>query len=579
MRVLLLHPEDSPLDGPWATRRWDLIVDLGRSSKFSEMRWSQSCGSAVLRAEQFWQGIEDVRRVREILGAGRGRVIDEEGIDWWDLTSLLVVPELLSVLALERLAREIPPSAELWATRSGWPANIVAFLMGRPALGFDRGRIANLAKRVGRYAGIARRFTSAQIREILLDKYDSGYRWRRRFRRAPRPLSAPVVLLPSAYGNVSRAASSYAQLLPQQSFLMVATRQSAKKFAAPANVEVRDLAAYAGAAASGAEAGELTAKWTALRKELDSVGGLHMLGQAGILDSMAAWLGDGVLARNAWRAVLEREPVRAVLCGDDSNLYTRLPVHLAARRGIPSVDFHHGAFDGRYLLKELPSDLYLAKNDMEKDYLVRVCGLAEERIVIGSAGHAAAKELPDSKKKSIIFFSEPYESAGMRGEEVYREIVPELCRVARENGKEVMVKLHAFESRGQRGRMLDEMLSANDRRLVSVIDGPMNRDLLSAAWCGVTVESTAAVDCLQAGVECFVCGWLRLSPFEYVRQYARFGIGEVLEGVEELGEIPGRLAREKKKTAPNLSPPVDAATLSEWLATGAAGRAGVRSAS
>ena len=111
---------------------------------------------------------------------------------------------------------------------------------------------------------------------------------------------------------------------------------------------------------------------------------LAVLWQAGVLGRFPGWLRDGLGARNAWREVLEREPVCGVLCGDDSNIYTRLPVLLAARRRIATVDFHHGAFDGRYLLKDLPCDVYLAKNEMERDYLLRVCGLTPDKVVIGS---------------------------------------------------------------------------------------------------------------------------------------------------------------------------------------------------
>jgi hypothetical protein len=42
----------------------------------------------------------DVKHVRAIFSAGRGRLIDEEGIDWWDLMSLLVAPYALTLRAL-----------------------------------------------------------------------------------------------------------------------------------------------------------------------------------------------------------------------------------------------------------------------------------------------------------------------------------------------------------------------------------------------------------------------------------------------------------------------------------------------
>jgi hypothetical protein len=582
MRVLLLHPDDSPLRGPWAQRSWDLIVDMGKSSPFSEARWAGKCDSPVLRSDSFRLGIEDVKQVRTIFSALRGCLIDEAGIDWWDIASLLVVPEALTALALLRVASEINPLSELWATRAGWPGSVIGTSFGRPVRTFEGGSLARSATRVLHYAGLVRRFPMAQIKEIFLDKYDSGYHWRARFVSRPRNCESPVVLVPSAYGNVSHMANAYARMLPQQPFLMVATRQSAKQFAPAANVHVQDLAAYAKGGVSAAEIASLTAKWFELRADLRSTPLIKILDQAGLLVSFPRWLRDGLCARDAWSAVIEHEPVQAVLCGDDSNLYTRLPVLLAARKEIPIVDFHHGAFDGRYLLKDLPSDVYLAKNEMERDYLTRVCGLPDDRIMIGAPGNACAADgLHKSKETSVVFFSEPYESAGMRGEEVYAEILPALCRVAREGRRDVIMKLHPFESRAQRCRMLAEILAPEDLELVTVLDGPLGSEILSKAWFGVTVESTVVVDCLQAGVCCFLCGWLRLSPFGYVQQYARFGIGEILQGPEQLSEIPKRLAgfHGRRPIMPSLAEVVDPAKLQAWLTTRMQERSGMRSAS
>ena len=51
------------------------------------------------------------------------------------------------------------------------------------------------------------------------------------------------------------------------------------------------------------------------------------------------------------------------------------------------------------------------------------------------------------------------------------------------------------------------------------------------------------LDCLRHDVPCFLIGWLTLSPYGYTEQYARFGVGEVLGGVNEIGEIPERIAK------------------------------------
>ena len=74
----------------------------------------------------------------------------------------------------------------------------------------------------------------------------------------------------------------------------------------------------------------------------------------------------------------------AVMCGDDSNPSTRLPVMLGRQQSIPTLDFHHGAMDGRFILKQLSSDLYLAKGEMERDYLLKICGLPADRVSPGS---------------------------------------------------------------------------------------------------------------------------------------------------------------------------------------------------
>jgi hypothetical protein len=530
-------------------------------------------GCAVLRAESFRQGIADVKRVRQIFSAVRGRLLDEEGIDWWDLTSLLVVPEALALLALERVAAEMRSSAELWSTRPGWPASAVAALAARPLRSFEGSRGARWAASAMYYAGLVRRFSAAQIKEIFLDKYDSGYQWRSHFTSRPNRSAEPVVLLPSAYGNASRMGAAYAQLLPQQSFLMVATRQSARRFTPPANVQVQDLAAYAKVETDSAEMTSLINRWFEVKADLASSSELRSLDEAGVLESFPDWIRNGIAARNAWRQVIEREPVCAVLCGDDSNLYTRLPVLLAARREIPTVDFHHGAFDGRYLLKDLPCDVYLAKNQMERDYLTRVCGLADGKIMIGAPLRQAraTTEAGRAQGASAIFFSEPYEAAGMRAEEVYREILPALCRVAGEHGRNVILKLHPFESRSERCRMLRDILSSEDFRLVSARDGPLTNELLSQAWFGITVESTTAMDCFECGVCCFLCAWLTLSPYEYVQQYARFGVGEMLQSAEQMREIPSRLEEfhKRRSGASSLSAPIDPAMLQRWLTLGA----------
>ena len=498
----------------------------------------------VLRSDTFHMGAEDLRRVRELLSSGRGLLLDEEGIDWWDLTSLLIVPEIEAVLTFQRVALEISPAAELWATRPGWLPSLLASLVGRPLQALAGKPLARVARWTRHYGDVFRRFSAGEIKQIVLDKYDSDYHWRSRFAPPPKPLTEPVVLLPSAYSNVSRMAAAYAGLLRSRQFLLVATRQSAMHFQRPPNVTVQELAAYAHTDATIQESTMVAEKWRKLKTELCTVREFETLSDAGVFNRFPKWFQDGLRARNAWREVIDRNPICGVLCGDDSNRYTRLPVLLAAQRKIPTVDFHHGALDGGYLLKDMPCDTYLAKNEMERDYLIRLCGISSGKISIGAPLPSHATLPPENDqlpKKSVILFSEPYENVGMRGEEVYAELLPPLCRLARETGHDVIIKLHPFESLSDRRRMVHACLSAGEREVAKLVAGPLSAQLLSRAWFGLTVESTTVMDCQLNGVPCFLCGWLSLSSYGYAQQYARFEVGKILASVNEIAEIPQRL--------------------------------------
>lgn len=551
MKTLLLHPEDSPRLGPWARERWDQIVDLGKSSEATAAAWQTLTGAPVLRLESFRRSLEDPRAAGEILRAGFGQLLDTCGLDWWELTSLFVHAELETALALRRLAASADLSGDLFSTRPDWPVNGFATLLGRTAESFSQTARGSVAGRLRRYKNAFSRLSHTQIVDVLWDKYDSSYALRSRIHKTPRRTSAPVVLLPSAYTNVSRMAAAYASLVPEQQFLLVATRRSGLQFEHPANVVAAELGAYAAAGKRDTETAALSRGWDTLRAQLRHTPELDLLDRCGVLDPFGKWFADGLAVRDAWRSVIERESVIAVLCGDDSNWYTRLPVVLARMRGQPTIDFHHGAFDGRYLLKRLPSDFYLAKSEMERDYLLRVCQLPSERVIVGSPAAPIPTDASNHQRTAttILFFSEPVESIGGRTEEIYRELLPALLRIADQHGRTLTVKLHPFENAKAQAKLLASVLGPEAASRVHIVSGPLSTDLLRTAWFGITVESTTVIDCTRQGVPCFLCEWLASTPFGYVEQYARFGIGRRLLSPSDLEQIPRILSE-----APEIPP-------------------------
>jgi hypothetical protein len=540
LRVLLVHPEDSLRVGPWHSSKWDLVVDLGRSSETTEQAWREIVGCPVFRLETLRRPIEDARATGEILRQGRGLLVDSDDLDWWELTGLFVHAEIETAMLLRRLVERVQFPRELFATRREWLIEAVAHLANARLNTF--GPAAGSNSRIRHYVNLFRKLPLGQITEIGLDKYDGGYAWRAATSARRAPSHEAQILLPSAYTNVSRMAAGYAKLLPERRFLLVATRRSGLEFEAPPNVKTAKLAAYAPRFSKiSDEQAALQRAWPILLAKLKAVPELETLSRLGILDRFPRWFQNGIRVRDAWKHVLDQESIAAVLCGDDSNWYTRLPVVLARRRSLPTVDFHHGAFDGRFLMKSLPSDLYLAKSEAERDYLISVCRLPQDRIVLGGppgmSKIAGANPRPRSAGQ-IVYFSEPYDVLGRRSEEVYRELLAPLCQLAEQHGTSLVLKLHPFESLHERRQLVERLLAPEVRSFVQFVNGPLTGELLRQTWFGITVESTTVVDCTHAGVPCFLCAWLGGSHFGYVQQFAHFGIGRLLGSAAEIPRIP-----------------------------------------
>src|SRR5438132_2196544 len=564
MRILLLHPDDSLENGP-CQQKWDQVIDLGKGGCDFYRRSTLQLGCQVIPLDSLRIGVEDFQWVREIFESGRNRLLDAEGLDWWELTAIFFHQQIELLGVLRRFAENLKSSDELYITRPGFYADALRFLL--------RDRLQVLSSRIEsnrsalRYVRSAARFPIAQLAEILWDKYDSNYFLRRRFTGGRKPSRNPVVLMPSAYVNVSRMAIAYASTVPEMDFLLVATRRSGWLAEPSANVTVAKLASYARYEAfSRRERDELSAQWRHVRTDLESIPEIGMLGRLGLLDSFPKLLRQGLAIREAWRQVFEIEPVKAVLCADDSNPYTRIPVLLARNRGIPAIACHHGALDGAHLFKRSHADVILAKGKMEQDYLVRVCGVPNVNVEIG----APADWSPTCVRRDgdsapfITFFSEPYEVASARVEEFYRDLLPRLADLALKAGRKLVVKLHPFESRRERQRLINRILTAEQQDVATVVSGALSEDLLQRTCAGIAVLSTADRECAVRGIPSFLCGWLEYSHYGYIEQFERFGVGQVLRSPEEIAEIPQLIRHYRQpEVSSNLWQPVTSARLQE----------------
>jgi len=545
MRVLFLHPEDVPWQGEWAGHRWDLIVDLGFASSYTYEEWSRRLGTRVIGICQFAGQQEGYRWIDDIFERGRGRLLDRMGIDWWEMLAMESHHDLRLLYLLNQLRPEIADdNIELTASRPHLFTRLLEQTLGVPVRCFQRASRGAISRAVHMLRS-ARKLRPAQIAEIAFDKWDPGYGLRRhvaKHRRAK--LVDPAVLLPSAYSNVTRSVLAYAAQLPHRRFLLATTRRSALPEHLPNNVAVTPLAAYVlHVGALQDEAAELRKAWEVFRSTMRSeVEEFRHAGNAGVWNYFPAHLEHGLHLREAWRHMLDREPITGVLCGDDLNYHTRLPLILAQRSHLNAVYCSHGALDGGFLSKMPLADSFLVKGEMESDYLQSARGIEPERIVVGAPGRNTFADSKDRSDEALVFFSQPYELEAGRVDQIYRELLPPLQSVARRSGHRLIVKLHPFESKQVRKALVASVLPADVREEVEIIDNVSPEQVIARTWCGVAVDSSIAVECALRQVPFFLCGWLDFGGMGYLRQFARFGVGQVLNTPESIEHIPEMVA-------------------------------------
>ena len=562
MRILLLHPEDTPWRGEWSRHKWDVIVDLAFASPFTYDDWSRRTGARIFSIHRFAAETQSLRWVNQVFERGRGRLFDRMGLDWWEILSLECYQPLRLIYFLEKLRPELSsPGTELFATRPHLFAQLAEKSLKRVIPAFHSGRIGP-AQQAVRMLHSAKNLRPAQIAEIALDKWDAGYRLRRRTMRGKRAnLAQPAMLLPSAYSNVTRSVLAYAEQLPHRRFLLATTRRNAGANRLPRNVVSASIAAYVQPGdVFAAELRELQEVWKSFAAAMTAEDeAFRAAASVSLWDYFPAHLHTGLLLREAWKHLMTSEPITGILCGDDLNYQTRLPLILASRMGLNAVYCSHGALDGGFLFKQPTADIHIVKGEMECDYLQRVSKIEPDSILIGAPRNITEQRVPGD---AVVFFSQPWEIESGRMEEIYREIIPPLYAAAQRGGRKLVIKLHPFESVRARKKLITSILPEAAAQ-IEIVSGVPPEKVMSRAWCGVTVDSSVAVECAIRGIPFFLCGWIDASGMGYLQQYARFNVARVLDSPASLERIPEMLADHKYDSAivQRLCQPVDAAKL------------------
>lgn len=558
VRVLLLHPEDTPESGEWTGMRWDLVVDLGWAGRCANARMAKLFACPVRCIQELTDPQAHAAKLREVLAIGLGSIVDHRGIDWWEFANPYRQPLLEQILQAAQLSKDIPPQAEIIATRPHLLVRVLGEIR-RSAIGSLLPSPNGALSWIRHYARLQKTLSPSALTQIAFDKWDAGYSVRRWFAGTRVPRSSGAVLLPSAYRNVTRTQMAFARMLPNHQFLSVVTRRDGRTSEPPSNVRVCSLAEYVARkkpAETEREIRDLKHVWDTFR-EIMSSPELQIAGRLGAFENFPKFIENGLRVRDAWDAVLQTESITSVLSADENNPFTRLPVWLASQRGIRTVYTEHGALNFNLGLRIPCSELYLARGEMMKDYWLRYCHLSAQRIEVGAPEDNSRTPSAHSEKRNFItFFSSDYESSGGRVSDFYREILPALCDLAEKYGRRIVLKLHPFESLPDRRGRVDAILTANQRTRIELRVGPLDSELLDRTWIAITVESSAAVECALAGIPTFLCSWFDAAWWDYGKQFERFGVAQSLNSPKEIADIPHRLDGSPRPDTRALAVPI-----------------------
>jgi hypothetical protein len=551
MKLLVLDGADDLSTLP--SQPWDMIVDCARAPAATYDSWARLSGAECLSFFDFAHGFDDLHASRELLRRGLKIVVDEDGVDWWDVLSLLIESDLRQVMLALRLSRQLPSTCQIYTSRANLLASALAKAFGTQlhVLASRRGRVRHL---ISRYQSAFQKLEAHQLAQVIRDKFDPQHSVRRHFARRAIRCTAPVVLLPSAYINVSRTAAAHAASAPNTRFLLVCARESARLASLPPNVTQISLNPYF-RGGNHSQYAYLQNLYDGLARNLaESTLEYQLASSAGLLARVRSSLPCGLAIRDSWKNLLSAQAVSGVLCADDSNPYSRLPLILSKNKGLPTVACHHGALDFRMAVKEVHSDFYLTKSEMERDYLVTKCRVSADRLISACppADSLVEKHGTSARRDTLVFFSEPLANMGWREEEVFSDLIPRLSQIAQATRLKLVLKLHPFESARAYKRRLQKFRGESE--CVQVVTGPMSEALWKSIQFAVTVQSSSALECASRNIPLILCGWLSDPYSDYAAQFATFGVGQYLHSPDDLSSIP-RLIRDStgvRVDAPHL---------------------------
>jgi len=229
-------------------------------------------------------------------------------------------------------------------------------------------------------------------------------------------------------------------------------------------------------------------------------------------------------------------------------------LHAARRHDVPTVLLQHGILGDFCQFIDPPVDHCVVRGEFWREFLAPAA--RARAMVLNPGPPRTAAGATVGARNALVFVTMPYALQEFLHESDLSEILGVLAAVARDTGRELVIRVHPLEQVDDYRARIDELKSGMSTvPVISYSQGPGLDDVLRRAAVAVTYSSTVFLDCLRHGVPIVSFDW---HDFSYRRQLEQWGVFHFARDLADLGLLvrdaaAGRLAPYAREAEPFLA--------------------------
>lgn len=269
---------------------------------------------------------------------------------------------------------------------------------------------------------------------------------------------------------------------------------------------------------------------------------------------MRVHLPQGLFHARLFERFLDEAEPQAVVVGNP--VFEGPLLHLARRRGIPTVLLQHGILGDFCQFIVPPVDHYVVRGTFWQNFLAK--DAVSRARILNPPAIDREHQPGGTGAKHILYLTASYESEEFFNPADRNEILLALLQVAESIQRELVIRVHPLENVGMYRQVVAELgrHHALDISYVRYSFGAGLDEVVRDSAVAVTFCSTVFLDCLRYKVPVVSFGWHDFSFREQVEKERVFHFAESLEDLKRLvvEALHGALPCFSGKTQPFLDP-------------------------